>query len=94
MSNDDGDIFWIECASEWPKSFVGFVRMFSDKTATTMKITTLLVHPVHVVKCPFPLLVGCELEEWTYTTWTSSYAYETAEKSRASRIIGRNQDLY
>lgn len=31
------------------KSLVGFVYLFSDKTATALKSTVLVVHPFHAI---------------------------------------------
>lgn len=42
-------LFWIDGDVEGPKSFVGYLHMFSDKTATALNSTCLVGYPVHVV---------------------------------------------
>lgn len=49
MNNEDDNVFWIECSEEWPQSFVVFVQIYSDKTATTSKSRALVAYPVRVV---------------------------------------------
>lgn len=47
MRSEIGDMFWIE--SSWKSQlFVGYVPLFSGKTATTLKSSALVAYPVRV----------------------------------------------
>lgn len=49
MRYEDGEVFWIYCFEKRRKFFLGFVKILSDNTATTLKCTVLVANSVQVV---------------------------------------------
>lgn len=43
-------VFWVERYSEKARSFVEYLQVPSYKTATSLRSTVLVAHPVHVVQ--------------------------------------------
>lgn len=46
-------VFWVEHSEMRPNSFVGYVQVFTDKTATVLNSIALDAHPVRVVRLNF-----------------------------------------
>ena len=47
--DDSTEVIWNDCNSGFPRSFVGFLKMFTDKTSTTLKSNALVAYPIHAV---------------------------------------------
>lgn len=58
MGPFDSRVVCGERAVENRESFVGFLQIFSDKTATTLKITALVTYPPHAI------LLNVSLRQW------------------------------
>ena len=44
-----GNNIWNDHSNFYPRSFVGFLQVYSDKTATTLKANAMVAYPIHVV---------------------------------------------
>lgn len=47
--NEDYNVIWVEYDSSYPKSFLGTVQGYSDKTATKLNNKSLVEYPLHAV---------------------------------------------
>lgn len=59
-------VVWNEAHAIGPKSFVGYLKVFSDKTATKLKSNDLVSCPVHIV------LMKCSAK---YRRWLTENAH-------------------
>lgn len=62
MKDIDQDVYCVDDLNGTPSSFVGFVRVFSDETTTSLNSTNLVTNPVHAI------LPTCSV---TYREWTT-----------------------
>lgn len=53
-------MYWLDDLDGTPSSFVSFVQIFSEKTATSLKSTTLVAYLIHVV------LFKCTVTYWIW----------------------------
>ena len=49
LRSSDPNTFWVDTCTEGGASFVGFLQIYSDKTAMTLKSNAMVAYPVHVV---------------------------------------------
>lgn len=53
MSNPQRIVVWNEGDAEGSKSFVGYLQVFGDKSATKLKNNAIVAYPVHFVLMNF-----------------------------------------
>ena len=49
FSTADAKVIWNEDSPSTPRSFVGYLQLFSDKTATTLTSSAFVAYPLHAV---------------------------------------------
>lgn len=54
-SKGQNGAWWNDSDKNFPRSFVGLVQLYSDKTATTLKANALVAYPIHAVLLNFSL---------------------------------------
>lgn len=60
MSSGDGSVFWNYTDNGFPRSFVGLVQIFSDKTATMLKSSAYFAYKIYI----FLLNTSPQKREW------------------------------
>lgn len=63
--------YWNDKESNGPRSEMGFVQVYCDKTASRRNYVTFVVYPVHAVRLNFCAGSECNLLTMDIHWWTS-----------------------
>lgn len=77
MSCENCSVFWAEHSEERPNPFVGYVQVFTNKIATTLKTTVLVAYPVHVVL----LFFSVAFQRWIIENWHATGSISSCLRS-------------